>query len=104
MRVVRRFLRNTNGATFEGIALSAAMIAVASVATADLLSYMGKHGDLPEIAVVRESQDLMTVARSLPKPGIGEQVSGPGVDYTPIGTITGLRQRSVLDPCTGERK
>jgi hypothetical protein len=104
MRVVRRFLSDKKGATFEGIALSAAMIAVASVATADLLSYMGKRGDLPNMALVRESSDLMQVARSLPKPTPGAGAADADVDYAPTGTITGLRQRSVLDPCTGARK
>ncbi len=104
MRLIRRFLSDARGTTFEGIALSVAVIAVTSVAGADLLSYMGKRGELPDIALVRESRDLMQVARSLPKAGPASSVADPGIDYTPTGTIAGLRQRSVLDPCTGERK
>ncbi len=96
MRIFRRFIGDRRGTTFEGIALSASVIAVVCVASADLLSHMGSDGN---IALVRESKQIMAAARGLPK-----SESAADIDYSPTGTIAAIRQRSVLDPCTGARR
>ncbi len=97
MRSLPRFIRDQSGSTFEGLALAASVIAITFIAGAYLLSYVGRSGDLANTALVRESRELVNAARPLPH-------DGGTVDYTPTGTVPGLRQRSILDPCTGEAK
>ena len=79
-----RFSEDRRGTTFEGIALSVAVIAVAFVASADMLDFlMKKHapaGELATVASAKRSSDL---------------------DYTPTASLPKLVSRSVLDPCTG---
>ena len=98
MRILSRFIRDQRGSSFESLALSASIIAITCVAGADLLSYVGRSGDLSKTAIVRESRDLINVARALP------HSSEPEIDFTPTGTIPALRQRSILDPCTGQTR
>ena len=82
-----RLLRDKRGTSFEGIALSVAIIAVAFVASADMLDYMlKKHGDFEQTASV-----------SSPTP------TG-NLDTAPTGSLPKLITRSVLDPCTGRLK
>ncbi len=104
MRAVRRFVSDTSGATFESIALSISVMAIAFVATADLLDHMSKKGGvLAELG--RESKDLVEMARNLPKPAVSTQAPrASDADYTVTATLPQLRQRSVLDPCTGAQK
>ena len=98
MRIHTRFLHDRRGSSFESLALSASVVAITFVAGADLLSYVGRTGELSKTAIVRESRDLVNVARALPH---GNE---PEIDYAPTGTIPALRQRSVLDPCTGQTR
>ena len=78
-------LRDRRGTTFEGIALSVAIIAVAFVASADMLDYvLKKHGDGGE-------QTAMTVPST----------ASNNLDALPTGSLPRLISRSVLDPCTG---
>ena len=98
MRIIPRFIHDRRGSSFEGLALSASVIAITFVAGADLLSYVGRSGELSKTALVRESRDLLTAARALPR---GAE---PEVDFTPTGTIPALKQRSILDPCTGQTR
>ena len=94
MHHVRRWLRDERGTTFEGIALSVSIVAVAFVASADILDYVTKkHGNAIG-ATLRE------VASSvLPAAG------APGIDYAPTGSVNAtLIKPVVLDPCTGQRK
>ncbi len=83
-----RFAEDRRGTTFEGIALSVAVIAVAFVASADMLDYLVKKhaGDSTMVAVA---------STSVPK------TTGTNLDYTPTATVPQLVTRSVLDPCTG---
>ena len=79
------FLRDRRGTTFEGIALSVAIIAVAFVASADMLDYLvKKHSDGGAPA---------TVAANAPARG--------DLDMAPTASLPRLVSRSVLDPCTG---
>lgn len=86
----RGFIRDERGTTFEGIALSVSILAVAFVASADMLDYATKTqgGDLPA------SHGLATPAT----------VANRDLDTTPTATLPQLRTRSVLDPCTGRIK
>ena len=84
---VDRFSRDERGTTFEGIALSVAIIAVAFVASADMLDFMVKKHVAPEFA-----------AR---KVAIPSTVASADLDYSPTASLPKLISRSVLDPCTG---
>ena len=79
-----RLLCDTRGTSFEGIALSVAIIAVAFVASADMLDYvLKKHGETGQTA----------------------SIAAPGnLDTSPTGSLPKLISRSVLDPCTGRVK
>ena len=57
MRIFSRFIRDQRGSSFETLALSASVIAITCVAGADLLSYVGRSGELSKTAIVRESRD-----------------------------------------------
>ena len=86
-----RFAEDRRGTTFEGIALSVAIIAVAFVASADMLDYLVKKhaGDAGKISVA---------ARSVPTTGASN------LDLSPTASVPQLVTRSVLDPCTGVLK
>ena len=86
-----RFAGDRRGTTFEGIALSVAVIAVAFVASADMLDYLvKKHAGDPAMVAVASTSVPKTTASNL--------------DYTPTATVPQLVTRSVLDPCTGAIK
>jgi Flp pilus assembly pilin Flp len=104
MSIFRRFAQDNRGTSFESIALTAAIVAVACVAGADFLDRAGKSGALPHIAFIKRDTDLAQVARNLPKPGQpGQNVAQSqrgNVDYSSTASIpTQIQQRSVLDPC-----
>jgi hypothetical protein len=89
----RGFLRNERGSSFESMALAMSVIAVLSVAAADVLHYAsGKNGLLTRF------YDQVAVARP------GDNGLRGEVDYTPTGTIVGLRHPPSLDPCTDAQK
>ena len=82
-----RFLRDRRGTTFEGIALSVAIIAVAFVASADMLDYLvKKHSETAAPAAVASRVPAMSAA---------------SLDLSPTASLPRLVSRSVLDPCTG---
>jgi hypothetical protein len=86
----RGFLRNERGSSFESMALAMSVIAVLSVAAADVLHYAsGKNGLL---------------ARFYDRGRAGDNGLRGEVDYTPTGTIVGLRHPPSLDPCTDAQK
>lgn len=86
-----RFAKDRRGTTFEGIALSVSIIAVAFVASADMLDYVvKKHGGEPAA--------VETAARTATPPNLKD------LDDTPTATLPKLISRSVLDPCTGQAK
>ena len=83
--MLRRFLRDRSGTTFEGIALSVSIIAVAFVASADMLDYMTKsHAPAVEGA-----------------PRLPVMAAKGNLDYEPTGSLPAMISRSVLDPCNG---
>jgi hypothetical protein len=90
---MRGFLRNERGSSFESMALAMSVIAVLSVAAADVLHYASKKNGL-----LARFYDRVDVARADDNGLRGE------VDYTPTGTIVGLRHPPSLDPCTDARK
>lgn len=87
---VGRFCKDERGTTFEGIALSVSVLAVAFVASADMLDRMTKPHDGPN----------QTIAfRPIPTTGPRAEL-----DETPTGSLPKLISHSVLDPCTGQVK
>ncbi len=85
-----RFMKDRRGTTFEGIALSVSIIAVAFVASADMLDYMVKK---------HNSEQSIVVARPAVAPPTLKDL-----DETPTASLPKLVSRSVLDPCTGLAK
>ncbi len=86
--MLRRFVKDGSGTTFEGIALSVSIIAVAFVASADMLDYMTKsHGPAGDGTA---KLPVMAVKGNL--------------DYEPTGSLPKMISRSVLDPCNGAVK
>ena len=83
-----RFAGDRRGTTFEGIALSVAVIAVAFVASADTLDYLVKKhaGETAAVSVASNSVAKTTASN---------------LDYTPTASVPQMVSRSVLDPCTG---
>ena len=90
----RRFIGNVSGKAFEGLALIAAVIALASVATADVLDRMGRSGSLQQFAFFKGS-GYATAAHKSPNGRGGDT----GVDYAPTASVrrTYVEQRSILD-------
>ncbi len=88
--LLKRFKTCQRGTTFEGIALSVSIVAVAFVASADMLDY-----------VVKKHVAAPTVATAKPSGGSGFK----DLDETPTASVLPkLVSRSVLDPCTGATK
>ncbi len=81
-----RFVRDRRGTTFEGIALSVAVIAVAFVASADMLDYLVKKHSEPATPAALASVGAAPAA---------------SLDMSPTASLPRLVSRSVLDPCTG---
>ena len=86
--LLERFVKDRRGTTFEGIALSVSIVAVAFVASADMIDYMvKKHATEANIVMA--------------KPAVA---SPRELDDTPTASLPKLVTRSVLDPCTGRTK
>jgi Flp pilus assembly protein TadG len=101
MSILRGFWRHEKGSSFESTALLMSVIAVLSVAAADLFHYASmKDGVLTRLVSSMRSE----VAQAGTHNGTEDDgLRGP-VDYTPTGSIIGLRHPSTLNPCTGEQK
>jgi hypothetical protein len=92
---VSRFLTDRRGTTFEGIALSVSILAVAFVAAADMLDYATKaNGTAPAMTASTVATPATIASKEL--------------DETPTASVdaplSALVTRSVLDPCTGKIK
>jgi hypothetical protein len=89
-----RFLRDERGSLVEKVALFSAMLAVASVLGAKVLSTMLQNGDLPVVAFARPD-----------KRPIGAAAAGPGarsvgVDMSATASIpAGRRGAAPVSPC-----
>jgi len=94
MTILRRFLRHEGGSSFESLALALSVIAVLCVAGADLLHYASRRdGALTRFALGLRAQFAQANARDVPL--------RTGIDYTPTGTIIGLRRAATaINPCT----
>jgi Flp pilus assembly pilin Flp len=104
MRKLLGFASNEKGGTFEGFALSAAVIAVTFVAAADVLNHATKDEFLMSSLFGNRNKELAELAHNLPKPVQGLVPRNSDVDYSVTGAIPALRQRPSLDPCTGASK
>jgi hypothetical protein len=83
---LRTFLRDERGSSFESMALAMSVMAVLFVAAADVLHYASKKN-----GVLARLYERVEVARA-------DQLRG-AVDYTPTGSIVGIRHAPGLDPC-----
>lgn len=90
---VRAFLRHERGSSFESMAFAMSVIAVLFVAAADLLHFASKKNGI--LARVFEHTEMAQAT---------DGTLRGAVDYTPTGTIIGLRHPPTLDPCTGATK
>ncbi|HEY1735926.1 MAG TPA: hypothetical protein VGG12_04710 [Methylovirgula sp.] len=103
MSILRGFWRHEAGSSFESTALLMSVIAVLSVAAADLFHYASeKDGVLTRMVANMRSQIAQENTR-VTVTAEDQGLRGP-VDYAPTGTIVGLRRASTLSPCTGEEK
>lgn len=83
------------------MALLLSVIAVLSVAAADLLHYASKKDGL----LTRVVSSMRTQVAQMGNPsGKPDQDLRGDIDYTPTGTIIGLRRASTLNPCSGDQK
>lgn len=94
--MMRRFAEDRRGTTFEGLALSVAVIALVSIATADILDRLGRAGQLPEFAFLKNSGYAATAHPS----GKARYAPGEhGIDYSATASTVRryTEQRSILD-------
>lgn len=83
------------------MALLLSVIAVLSVAAADLLHYASKKDGVLTRMV---SSLRIQMAQMGDHPADHEQMLRGAIDYAPTGAIIGLRRASTLSPCTGDQK
>ena len=100
MSIGKRFWGDERGTTFEGIALSVAIIAVAFVASADMLDYMVKARHPSPVGEFATAPHQASPTQA----GAALVARNSEVDYTPTASLPKLISRSVLDPCTGAIK
>ena len=97
MSILGRFWRHEGGSSFESLALALSVIAVLSVAGADLLRYASKKDGV----LARLATQIRTEVAQVNQP---DQALRGGIDYSPTGTIVGLRRASAVSPCTKTEK
>ena len=81
------------------MALLLSVIAVLSVAAADVLHYASKKDGV----LTRMVSSMRTQVAQMGGHDHDQMLRGE-IDYAPTGTIVGLRRASSLTPCTGEQK
>lgn len=98
MTILRRFWRQNSGSSFESLALVLSVIAVISVGAADLLHYTTKKDGLLAHVVDHVRTQIAQISRD---PIGHDKIDRAAIDYTPTGSIIGLRRSSaMLSPCT----
>jgi hypothetical protein len=93
------FFKDERGTTFEGIALSVSILAVAFVASADMLDYATKTPDAPGMTAMHKMATPATVASA-----DLDETPTASVHSSTMPSLPQLVSRSVLDPCTGTIK
>jgi hypothetical protein len=87
--MTNKFFRDRTGSMIENVALYSALLALASVLGADLLSSMLQKGELPAIAIVRPER----------RPDAPD-LRGVGVDMSTTATIPPARRGvAPVSPC-----
>jgi hypothetical protein len=94
MSFLGRFLRHEGGSSFESMALALSVMAVLFVAGADLLHYASKKDGVLARFVVGVQSHMAQISGN----PVQQALRG-GIDYTPTGSIIGLRRAAKLDPC-----
>ncbi len=108
MSKLREFHRDEAGSLLEKVALVSAVVALACVLGANLLSTMLQNGELPLIAFVQSDGHMKRLAKSAPaaatNPG-APSFRGAGVDMSTTASIPGgLRTAPSVSPCEKDRK
>lgn len=109
IKILRRFRRNADGVSYEGLAVGAAAIAVVCVLGAHVLDRLSRSGGLPTIAIISSDGSAISFGGRLAAlhrrtPG-ASRGRFDGIDYTETGSLREKLSRPVvLDPCAQRPK
>ena len=105
MQILRKFPSDQRGNSMQMVAITAAAVALASLAGAHLLDKSVQTGALQQVAGLKgvPAKDFQRVMAGIPSSGEArESLRQVTLDYTPTGSIpANLAAPIVLDPCTG---
>ncbi len=88
------FWRDQRGSGIQTLTISAAVLALASVAASSALEQFAKAGGFPTIAFID--------SRTAVLPGAGARV--PVFNNIDTSTTASISRPIILDPCTGKQK
>jgi hypothetical protein len=97
MCILRRFWRHDGGSSFESLALILSVVAVIAVGAADFLHYASQKDGVLGRFVTHVQTEVAELSGNAPA------LRG-GIDYTPTGSIIGLRRAAPLNPCAASDK
>jgi hypothetical protein len=101
MLKLMHFFLNSRGSAANKFALGAAILGLASVVAADLMSRLVQMGALPAIVLIPSDQSPKRVANIAPageaNPPLTKVVRGIGVDMSPTAAIPGSAPASPCD-------
>ncbi|TDX64290.1 hypothetical protein EDE12_105126 [Methylosinus sp. sav-2] len=108
MSMLDRFRRDTAGRLVEKVALGSAVLALACVLGANLLSAKLQNGELPLIAFVhKEERGRAQLAASQPSVAtqVMHRIGFVGVDHAATGSISPAQKAvAPVSPCGAEAK
>lgn len=99
MLVFKDFWADRRGSGIQALAISAAVIGLASVAASSALDKFAQAGGFPTIAFIDSS--------SLPQYGGGQAGGGgkaPVFNNVDASSTASINRPIILDPCTGKQK
>jgi hypothetical protein len=102
MSMFRKFAADTRGDALKSVALSAAVVAFASLTLTQLLDRATKDGALPHVAIVATPSQPYEQQRMAQLSGATQSEQ---YDDMPVGSIGGRPMpHIVLDPCNGQQR
>jgi len=108
MSMLDRFLRDTAGKLVEKVALGSAVLALACVLGANLLSAKLQSGELPLIAFVHKEERgraLLAASQSAAPAQPLHRIGFVGVDHAATGSIApGQKAIAPVSPCRLDEK
>lgn len=103
MSKLSRLASDQRGDALRPFAVTAGVIAFASLALTTLLDHATRNGTLPQIAFISPSGDSVAKLTGL-RSGATQMAAG-AYDDMPVGSIAGRSVPPiVLDPCTGKTR